>query len=178
MPSITDYNNLLLNISCKSVVKILWMLHFSLFFICFSSAKKILFYLLIINNPIVYNLGAFFLLGALGNCISCSTIQPPCNIVSWNSETINRNIDVFFPYTQVLCIILVFKDMVIFASMTKISLIQKKCFIRQSNKTSLSQHMQFAIVRIASVRSPHAASVSARPSQIPQSVPCRKRYQQ
>ena len=55
--------------------------------------------------------------------------------------------------------------------MTKISLIQKKCFMRQSNKTSLSQHMQFAIVRITSVRSPYAASVSARPSQIPQSVP-------
>ena len=28
------------------------------------------------NNLIGKNLGAFFLLGALGNCISCSTVQP------------------------------------------------------------------------------------------------------
>ena len=41
------------------------MLHFSLFFICFSSSKTKLFYL-----------GTSFLLETLGDCIFCSSIQP------------------------------------------------------------------------------------------------------
>ena len=54
------------------------MLHFSLSFICFLSSKKILFYLLIINNLISYNLRAFFLLGALGDCIFSLTFNRHC----------------------------------------------------------------------------------------------------
>ena len=50
--SITGCNNLLLSISCKSVMKnIVDVAFFSIFYF-FSSGKKILFYLLIINNPI------------------------------------------------------------------------------------------------------------------------------
>ena len=42
--------------------KILWTLHFSLFFIYFSSDKKILFYLLIISNLLVKIWGSFLYL--------------------------------------------------------------------------------------------------------------------